>query len=86
MRVTVLSITEQGLSKAEVAKKFSVSRRWINLLLQRYREGGIDAFEPRSKRPKTNSRSIPPDLSEQIKEMRYRLEDQCLDAGPLIIH
>ena len=86
MRVIVLSITEQGLSKAEVAKKFSVSRRWINVLLQRYQEGGIEALEPRSKRPKTNSRSIPPDLPEQIKQMRYWLEDQGLDAGPLSIY
>lgn len=75
MRVIIRFFTEQGLSKAEVAKKFSFSRRWINFLLQRYREGGIVALEPRSKRLKSNSRSITPDLSEQIKQMRYWLED-----------
>jgi transposase len=48
MRVIVLAITHQGLTKQEAANKYKVSRRWIDKLLQRYAEGGLEALEPKN--------------------------------------
>jgi len=86
MRVIVLSITHQGLTKQQAADKYNVSKRWINKLLARYNEHGLEALEPASRRPKTNPRATPPRLIEAVKQMRYELETLGLDAGPISIH
>ena len=38
--VIVLPVVQQGLSASEAAKKFGVSKRWVNILLAKYRSGG----------------------------------------------
>jgi transposase InsO family protein len=86
MRVIVLAITHQGLTKNQAAEKYKVSKRWINILLNRYHESGLEALEPKSRKPKTNPRATPPHLIEAVKQMRYELETQGLDAGPISIH
>jgi transposase len=42
-KVIVLAVTVQGLSKAEAARRYGVSRQWVHELLTRYRTGGLDA-------------------------------------------
>jgi len=84
-RVIVLSIVEQGLTPGEAASKFGVSRQWVHQLLHRYRDGGLDAVEPRSHRPRANPRQTPPQLVDQIIALRQTLTSQGLDAGPLTI-
>lgn len=84
-RVIVLSVVHQGLSAAEAAARFGVSRQWVHQLLARYRSGGLDAVEPRSHRPRTNPRQTPPELVEQIVDLRRELISQGLDAGPVSI-
>ncbi len=79
-RVIVLSVVHQGLSAAEAAARFGVSRQWVYQLLARYRTGGLDAVEPRSHRPRTNPRQTPPELVEQIVDLRRELTSQGLDA------
>jgi len=86
MRVIVLAITHQGLTKQEAANKYKVSRRWIDKLLQRYAEDGLEALEPKKRTPKSNPRATPPHLIEAVKQMRYELETLGLDAGPHSIH
>lgn len=85
-RVIVLAITIQGLTKNEAAQKYGVSRRWINSLLKRFNDHGPEALEPRKRTPKTNPRATVPELVEAVKQMRYELETQGLDAGPHSIH
>ncbi len=53
-RVIVLSVAQQGMSVAAAAARFGVSRQHVYVLLARYRQGGIDAVEPRSRRPKVD--------------------------------
>ncbi len=84
-RVIVLSVVQQGLRPAEAAAQFGVSRQWVHQLLARYREGGLDAVEPRSHRPRANPRQTPTALVEQILELRHDLSGQGLDAGPVSI-
>jgi transposase InsO family protein len=84
-RVIVLSVVEQGMSKADAARKFGVSRRWVHTLVERYETGGLNALEPRSRKPHTSSSATPPAIRERIIHLRQRLTIEGLDAGPVTI-
>jgi transposase InsO family protein len=84
-RVIVLSVVEQGMSKAEAARRFGVSRRWVHTLLARYEAGGLNDLEPRSRRPKTNSNTTPEPVRARIVQLRRQLVTDGLDAGPITI-
>ena len=84
-RVIVLSVVQQRLSVSEAAVRFGISRQWVHTLLARYRDGGLDAVEPRSHRPHSNPRQMSPERAEQIVAIRRELTAQGLDAGPLTI-
>lgn len=84
-RVIVLSVVEQGLTKAEAARRFGVSWRWVHTLVQRYEAGGQDALEPRSRRPATNPRTTPAAVRERVVTLRRTLTADHLDAGPATI-
>jgi transposase InsO family protein len=59
-----------------------VSQGWISRLLARYRAEGEAAFGPRSRRPKTSLKAIPPGTVELIVRLRKELSGQGLDGGP----
>lgn len=84
-KVIVLSVVEQGLTKAEAARRFDVTWRWVHTLVQRYEAGGLDALEPRSRRPRTNPRTTPEPVRTRIIELREKLTIDGLDAGPATI-
>lgn len=84
-RVIVLSVVQQGLTKAQAARKFDVSWQWVHTLLTRYEDGGLDALEPRSRRPKTSSTAIPGVVRARVIQLRRDLADEGLDAGPVTI-
>lgn len=84
-RVIVLSVVEQGMSKADAARKFGVSRRWVHTLVDRYNSGGLDALEPRSRKPHTSQARTPPEIRERIIHHRQHLTTEGLDAGPVTI-
>jgi transposase InsO family protein len=62
-----------------------MSRGHLHRLLRRYRGSGLDALEPRSRRPLTNPRRTPDAVRVRIVELRTELTAQGLDAGPLTI-
>jgi transposase InsO family protein len=84
-RVIVLSVVVQGLTKAEAARRYDVSWQWVHTLVTRYHAGGLDALEPRSRRPLTNARATPDRLRDRIVELRKQLDADGLDAGPVTI-
>ena len=84
-RVIVLSVAQQGMSKAEAARKFQVSWRWVHTLVTRYEAGGLDAIEPRSHRPVSNPAATPAAVRDRIIQLRHQLTDDGLDAGPVTI-
>ncbi|MCI2267148.1 integrase core domain-containing protein [Sediminivirga luteola] len=47
----------------------------------RYKEGGLDAVEPRSRRPHTNPKATPETLVTEILRLRAQLDQAGLDAG-----
>jgi transposase len=57
-RVVVLEVVSGNLSVSAAAETYNISRQHIYRLLARYRTGGLDALEPRSRRPASN----PPDF------------------------
>jgi transposase InsO family protein len=72
---------ELGRPKAEVARDFGVSRRWVHELVKRYEAGGEAALEPRSRRPLSSPHHVPIALEDEIVELRKALSEQGLDAG-----
>jgi transposase InsO family protein len=83
--VIVLSVVQQGLSSDEAARKFGVSKRWVNKLLVRYRAGGLEALKPLSKRPRSTPHRTPQAIEDRIVKLRLELVAQGFDAGPASI-
>jgi transposase InsO family protein len=84
-RVIVLSVVQQHLSKAETARRYQVSWRWVHTLVTRYQSCGWDAVEARSRRPHSNSRAVNDALRERICTLRCELQAAGMDHGPVSI-
>ena len=84
-KVIVLAVRDQGLTITAAARRYGVSRRWVHELLRREAEGGIEAVEPRSKRPLTNPRRTTEAVTNRILALRRELVIAGLDAGPVTI-
>lgn len=76
-----MSLLHEGLTPTQASRRFGVSRKWIYQLLDRYREGGLEALEPRSRRPHSNPRALSNELRREIATLRSELLAQGLDAG-----
>ena len=81
-RVAVLQIVSKQLSVTAAAAEYGISRRHLQRVLARYRAGGLDALEPRSRRPKTTPIATPKDIRERVIGLRAQLTANGLDAGP----
>jgi transposase InsO family protein len=58
-----------------------VHRSWIYKLLARYRAGGLQALEPRSRRPRSCRHETSPEIVTAIVALRGELDAQGYDAG-----
>ena len=84
-RVAVLQIVSNQLSVTAAATEYGISRRHLHRLLARYRDAGLDALEPRSRRPKTTPIATAEDVRARVIELRVQLTADGLDAGPVTI-
>ena len=84
-RVAVLKVVSQQLSVTQSAAEYGFSRRHLHRLLVRYRDGGLDALEPRSRAPRTNPARTAPEICQRVIELRTTLTAGGLDAGPVTI-
>jgi len=84
-RVAVLQIVSKQLSVTAAVAEYGISRRHLHRLLARYRDGGLDALEPRSRRPKTNPAATSEPVRQRVVELRAQLTADGLDAGPVTI-
>ena len=57
----------------------------LQRLLRRYRDGGLEAVEPRSRRPRTNPGRTSEQVRDRIIALRTGLTAGGLDAGPVTI-
>lgn len=84
-RYLVEAILSGARSPTELARAHRVSRSWIYELVARYRQGGLEAIQPRSKRPRACPQQVSQDVVDQILELRDHLIAMGFDAGPQTI-
>src|SRR5438309_2027173 len=80
-RYGVDAVLLEGRSPAELARQHRISRSWIYQLVARFREGGYDALEPRSRRPRSCSHQVDAETEATILRLRQGLIDDGHDAG-----
>ncbi len=80
------AVLVEGRSVAEVAADHGVSRSWLYELLARYREGGEEALQPGSRRPRSSPTKVSARTEDQIVALRKSLAEEGLDAGAVTIH
>lgn len=85
IRVAVLRITAKQLSVTAAAAEYGISRQHLHRMLARFREGGLEALEPRSRRPGSSPQATPQELVDRVIELRLELTGQGLDAGSATI-
>lgn len=71
----------EGRSVGELAAAHGVHRSWIYKLLARYREGGLQALQPRSRRPRSCPHQTAPEVVQAIVGLRLELAAKGHDAG-----
>jgi transposase InsO family protein len=80
-RVVITAVVLEGRTKSAVARDYGVSRRWVQVLVARYRAEGETAFEPRSRRPHASPRRTSQAVEDAIVALRKDLAGAGLDAG-----
>ncbi|MGV0719044.1 helix-turn-helix domain-containing protein [Mycolicibacterium sp. XJ662] len=84
-RVVVLEVRSGRLSVTAAAQTYGYSRQHIYRLLKRYDHGGLEAVDPRSRRPASNPRRVSDEVIAVIVVLREKLTADGLDAGPLTL-
>ena len=84
-RVVVLEVTSGHLTVTAAARIYGLSRQHIYRLLKRYQLGGLDAVDPRSRRPASNPRRVSDEVITAVVLLREKLTAEGLDAGPLTL-
>lgn len=79
--LVITSVLVEGRSRSEVARDYGISRFWVQQLVHRYEAEGAAAFEPRSRRPRSNPRAVSAELEDRIVRLRKQLSKNGLDAG-----
>jgi transposase InsO family protein len=84
-RVAVLKVVAAQSSVTAAAAECGISRQHLHRLLRRYREGGLDDLEPRSRRPRSSPQTVPGAVRDRVLGLRISLDAEGLDAGPATI-
>jgi len=79
--LVITAIRIEGRSKAEVSRDYGVSPRWVYEICRRYDAQGEAGLLPRSRRPHSSPARTPPEVEEEILELRKELLDKGVDAG-----
>jgi transposase InsO family protein len=80
-RYVVDAVLLEGRSAREVARAHGISKTWIYELIRRYRLGGYEALEPRSRRPRSCKHETSTEIVRAIVGLRGELEAEGHDAG-----
>ena len=80
-RLVITAVKVEGRTKSEVARDYGVTRFWVQTLVKRFDAEGEMAFEPRSRRPRSNPRQVGLEVEDQIIRLRKTLTRMGLDAG-----
>lgn len=80
--VIVRSVLDQGLTVAQAAARFGVTRQWVHVLIRRYEADGAQGVAPRSTAPKSRPGTTSEAVRERIVQLRRQLHAAGADAGP----
>ena len=80
-KVIVLAVVEGGLTVAEAARRFGVTRQWVHRLINRYRDDGLEGLEPRSRAPRSSPAKTPDTIRAEVLRLRDELARDGWDAG-----
>ncbi|GAA5159008.1 hypothetical protein GCM10011366_07670 [Ornithinimicrobium tianjinense] len=78
--VIVRSVLDQGLSAAQAAGRFGVSRQWVHVLLRRYEAEGAEGLRPRSRAPRSRPGTTSAAVRARIVALRRQLSAAGADA------
>jgi transposase len=70
-----VELVDDGVPKAEVARRLGRSRWWVDKWVRRFRADGDDGLVGRSRAPKTQPAKTPPGVAAKVLEVRERLDD-----------
>src|ERR1035437_4482365 len=84
-QVAVLKVVSAQLSVTAAAAQCGISRGHLHRLLRRYREGGLQAVELRSRRPHAGPQRTSVAGGDRIIALRPDLVARGLAAGPATI-
>jgi helix-turn-helix protein len=84
-RVVVLEVVGGHLTVTQAARVYGLSRQHLYRLLNRYRQGGLEAVDPRSRRPASNPRAVSDEVIITVVTLRQQLVADGLDAGPVTL-
>jgi transposase InsO family protein len=85
-RYVVDAAVLEGRSYREVARAHGVSKSWVGKLVGRFRAGGYEAIEPRSRAGRTIAHRTSDELEDEIVGLRKELTELGVDAGAATIH
>jgi transposase InsO family protein len=85
-RYVVDAVVLEGRSRREVARAHDMSKSWVAELVARFRAGGYEALEARSKAPLSIPSRTPDELEDRIVALRKKLGEEGFDAGAQTIH
>ena len=80
-RLVITAIETEGITQAEAARRYGMSKGWVSKLMARRRAEGDAAFEPRSRRPVTSPHATPEPVVDLVLALRKQLAESGLDAG-----
>jgi transposase InsO family protein len=80
-RLVVTAVRVEGRTKAEVARDYGVSPRWVYELCRRFDAAGEAGLEARSRRPHRSPQRTDEVLQDEIVAIRKELADLGVDAG-----
>ena len=80
-----MKVVTHELSVTAAAARYGYSRQHLHRLLARYHQGGLEAVDPRSRRPHANSNATSGEIRELVLQLRLQLTREGLDAGPVTI-
>jgi transposase InsO family protein len=84
-RVAVLKVISKELSVTDAAAQYGYSRQHLHRLVARYQAGGLDAVEPRSRRPLSSPQATEDKVRDFVVKTRLELTAAGWDAGPVTI-
>lgn len=80
-RLVITAIETEGITQAEAARRYGMSKGWVSKLMARRRTEGEAALEPKSRRPNTSPNATPEPVIDLVLALRKQLNEAGHDAG-----